>query len=203
MKRVAAIAGVVLVNALVQALCVLPGATPAVGGGFLGLLAVSTVVLIAAATATLVLVGAPGVRRPRVVRALAAVIVALVVVAALTVLSPLAGAVGLLVAIVVASPAGNADAGALDGPRSFRQHPFRAVLLLVATVLAIAVAMVAALVFGLFVTGAFGAFSTWVVGGVVLAMIARGWARLAVRANGSSGRRAGPAPDRVQKMRLR
>lgn len=184
MKRVAAIAGVVLVHALVQAACVLPGATPAVGGGFLGLLAVSTVMLIAAATATLVLVGAPGVRRPRVVRALAAVVVSLVVVGALTVLSPLAGAVGLLVAVVVSSSTGNADAGALDGPRSFRWHPFRAVLLLAATALAIVVMVIAALVLGLFVTGAFGAFLTWIAAGLLTALTARGWARLAVRTHG-------------------
>lgn len=184
MRRTAAAAGVVLVHALVQALLVLPGLTPAMGVGFVALATASAVALVAFSATTLVLVGTPGARRPRIVRALAAVIVALVVVGALTVLSPLAGAVGLLAAFVVASPAGGADAGALDGPRSFRRHSFRAVLLLVATALTIVVAVVAALVLGLFLTGAFGAFLTWVVAGALVVLTARGWARLAVRTRG-------------------
>lgn len=178
MKRVLLIAAVVVVNAVVQALCVVPGATPAVAPGFLGLLAVSVVALVAAATAVVAVVGGPGARWRR---ALAAVVVALVIVGTLAVLSSTTLLPALLVAFVFASPAGIPDATAWSGPRAFAWHPVRAILLAVATSVALIVLAVAALLFGFLVTGGLGSFLTWVVVGALTALLARAWARLAVR----------------------
>ncbi|SIR89889.1 hypothetical protein [Microbacterium sp. RURRCA19A] len=178
MKRVFLVAAVVVVNAVVQALCVVPGATPAVTPGFLGLLAASVGALGAAATAVVALVGGPGARW---LRALAAVALSLVIVGALAVVSSTTLLPALLVAFVFASPAGTPDATAWSGPRAFAWHPVRAVLLAVLTALAIAVLVVAALLFGFLVTGGLGSFLTWVVVGALAALLARAWARLAVR----------------------
>lgn len=181
MKRVLLIAAVVLGNAVAQALCVIPGLTPAASVGFVSLLAGSVLSLVAAVTGVVVLVGAPGPSRPRVVRALAAVVVGLVVVGALAIVSTATLIPALLVAFVVVSPAGNADATAGSGLRAFAWHPVRAVLLAVLTALAIVVLVVAALLLGFFVTGWLGSFATWVVVGAVGAVLVRAWARLAVR----------------------
>ena len=181
MRRVLLIAAVVLGNAVVQALCVIPGRTPAASLGFVSLLAGSILVLVAAATVVVVLVGTPGPLRPRVPRALAAVVIALVVVGALAIVSTATLIPALLIAFVVVSPAGNADATAWSGLRAFAWHPVRAVLLALLTALAIVVLVVAALLLGFFVTGGLGSFATWVVVGAVAAVLARAWARLAVR----------------------
>lgn len=181
MRRTLLITAVVLANAVVQALCVIPGLTPAASPGFVSLLAGSVLALVAAATVVVVLVGAPGPLRPRVLRALAAVVVALVVVGALAVASPAAVIPALLVAFVVASPAGNTGATALSGLRALAWHPVRAVLLVLVTLLVIAALAIGALLLGFFVTGGLGAFLTWVAVGGLAALIARAWARLALR----------------------
>ena len=185
MRRVLLLAAVVLVNAVVQALCVIPGVTPAASPAFGALLAASLLALLAASTATLVLVGDPGPPRPRVLRALAAATLALVIVGALAVLSTATLIPALLVAFVIAAPAGNADAVPWSGPRAFLWHPVRAVLLAVVTLLGLVLLLVAALLFGFFVTGWLGSFATWVVAGALGAALARGWARLARRPRGS------------------
>ncbi|RWR22391.1 hypothetical protein D8Y23_02350 [Microbacterium enclense] len=181
MRRVLLIAAAVVGNALVQALCVIPELTPAASLGFVSLLAGSVLALVAAATAVVVLVGAPGPLRPRVRRALAAVVLALVVVGALAIVSRGTLIPALLIAVVIVSPAGNVDATAWSGPRAFAWHPVRAVLLVVLTMLAIGVLFVAALLLGFFVTGWLGSFATWVIVGGVAALLARAWAGLARR----------------------
>ena len=179
MRRALLVAAVVLANAAVQALCVLPGATPAVTPLFLALLAASVVSLIAAATAVVVLVAGPGARR---LRALAAVALALVIVGALAVVSSTTLVPSLLVAFIVVSPAGNPDATAWSGLRAFAWHPVWAVLLAVLTLVVLVASLVAALLVGFFVTGWLGSFATWVVVGAVAAVLARAWARLACHA---------------------
>ncbi|MBT9606170.1 hypothetical protein [Microbacterium sp.] len=181
MRRALLISAVVLGNAVVQALCVIPGLTPAASLGFVSLLAGSVLALVAAATAVVVFVGAPGPVRPRVLRALAAVVIALVVVGALPILSTATLIPALLIAVVIVSPAGNPDATAGSGLRAFAWHPVRAVLLAVVTALPIGVLVVAALLLGFFVSGWLGSFATWVVVGAVAAVLVRAWARLAVR----------------------
>ena len=178
MKRVLLIAAVVLANAVVQALCVIPGATPSVAPLFLALLAASVLSLVAAATAVVVLVGGAGARW---LRALAAVVLALVIVGVLAVLSSATLIPAALVAFVFVSPAGNPDATAWSGPRAFVRHPVRAILLAVATLVALVVLAVGALLLGFFLNGWLGSFATWVVVGAVAAVLARAWARLAVR----------------------
>ena len=176
MRRVLLIAAVVLANAVAQALCVIPGSTPAVTPLFLGLLAASVLSLVAAATAVVVLVGGP-----RWTRALAAVVIALVIVGALAVMSSATLIPAVLVAFVFVSSAGNPDATTWSGPRAFAWHPVRAVLLAVVTLVALVLFAVAALLFGFFLTGWLGSFATWVVVGAVAAVLAGAWARLAVR----------------------
>ncbi|WP_022877296.1 hypothetical protein [Microbacterium sp. B19] len=178
MKRLLLIAAVVLANAVVQALCVIPGATPSVAPLFLALLAASVLSLVAAATAVVAVLGGSGARW---LRALAAVVLALVIVGALAVASPVALVPALLVALVIVSPAGNPDATAWSGLRAFAWHPVRAILLAVVTLVAFVVLAVGALLFGFFLTGWLGSFATWVVVGAVAAVLARAWARLAVR----------------------
>lgn len=178
MRRVLLVAAVVLGNAVVQALCVLPGATPAVDPLFLALLAASVLSLVAAATAVVALSGGSGARW---LRALAAVVLALVIVGALAVASLATLVPALVVALVVVSPAGNPDATAWSGPRAFAWHPVRAILLAVVTLVTLVVLAVGALLFGFFLTGWLGSFGTWVVVGAVAAVLARAWARLAVR----------------------
>lgn len=178
MRRLLLIAAVVLGNAVVQALCVLPGSTPAVAPLFLALLAASVLSLVAAATAVVTLLGGPGARW---LRALAAVVLALVIVGALAVASLTTLVPALLVALVIVSPAGNPDATAWGGPRAFAWHPVRAILLAVVTLVASVVLVVGALLFGFFLAGWLGSFATWVVVGAVAAVLAWAWARLAVR----------------------
>lgn len=178
MRRVLLVSAVVLGNAVVQALCVLPGATPAVDPLFLALLAASVLTLVAAATAVVALVGGPGARW---VRALAAVVLALLVVGALAVASSATVVPSLLVAFVLVSPAGDPDATAWSGPRAFAWHPVRAVLLALLTLLALAVLVVAALLLGFLVTGWLGSLVTWIVVGAAAALLAHAWARLARR----------------------
>ncbi|MBQ9917915.1 MAG: hypothetical protein IJO71_12060 [Microbacterium sp.] len=178
MRRVLLVAAVVLGNAVVQALCVLPGATPAVDPLFLALLAASVLSLVAAATAVVALVGGPGARW---VRALAAVVVALVIVGALAVVSSATVVPSLLVAVVLVSPAGDPDATAWGGLRAFARHPVRAVLLAVLTLLAIVVLSVAALLLGFLVTGWLGSLLTWIVVGAAAALLVRAWAGLVRR----------------------
>jgi hypothetical protein len=177
-RRVLLVAAVVLGNAVVQALCVLPGATPAVDPLFLALLAASVLSLVAAATAVVALVGGPGARW---VRALAAVVVALVIVGALAVVSSATVVPSLLVAVVLVSPAGDPDATAWGGLRAFARHPVRAVLLAVLTLLAIVVLSVAALLLGFLVTGWLGSLLTWIVVGAAAALLVRAWAGLVRR----------------------
>lgn len=196
MKRAALVGAVVLANAMVQALCVAPGVTPAASPAFLGLLAASVVALVAAATALIALVGTIGGRRPRVLRALAAVVVSIVVVGALAIVSPATLVPSLLVALVSASPAGNAQATTLSGPRAFARHPTRAVLLAVLTVLALVVLSTAAVLFGFFVTGWAGALATWAFGGAIAAVLVHAWARLAARPRGS--RRGTSQDERIR-----
>lgn len=190
MRRALLVAAVVVANAVVQALCVLPGATPAVAPLFVALLAASVLALGAAATAVIVLVGGPG---ARVRRSLAAVALAVVIVGALAALSSATLLPALLVAFVFASPAGSPDATAGSGPRAFVWHPVRAVLLAVLTLATIALLVVAALVFGLFLTGWLGSFVTWIVVGALAAVLAWAWARLAVRPRRPGRRRDSPA----------
>lgn len=178
MRRVLLVAAVVLGNAVVQALCVLPGATPAIDPLFLALLAASVFSLVAAATAVIALVGGPGARW---LRALAAVVVALVVVGALAVVSSATVVPSLLVAFVLVSPAGDPDATAWGGLRAFARHPVRAVLLAVVTMLVIAVLVVAALLLGFLVTGWLGSLLTWIVAGAAAALLVRAWAGLVRR----------------------
>lgn len=199
MKRTLLVAAVVLANAAVQALCVIPGSTPALAPLFLALLAASVLSFVAAATAVLVLVGGAGARWPR---ALAAVALALVIVGVLAVTSAATLIPALLVAFVTVSPAGTPDATAWSGPRAFAWHPVHAVLLAVLTLVAMVVLAVAALLLGFFVTGGLGSFATWVVVGALGAPLARAWARLAVRPRGAHQRResprATPAPRRPE-----
>lgn len=178
MRRVLLLAAVVLANAVVQALCVIPGATPAVDPPFLALLAASALSLVAAATAVVALVGGPGARR---LRALLAVVVALVIVGALAVVSSATVVPSLLVAFVLVSPAGDSDATAWGGPRAFARHPVRAVLLAALTLLVLVVLVVAALLLGFFVTGWLGSLLTWIVVGAAAALLVRAWAGLARR----------------------
>jgi hypothetical protein len=177
-RRALLVAAVVLANAVVQALCSIPGVTPAVDPPFLALLATSVAALVAAATAVVVLVGGPGARRAR---SLAAVALALVIVGALAVASSATLVPSLLVAFVLVSPAGSPDATAWSGLRAFAWHPIRAVLLTVGTLAALAVLVVGALLLGFFVTGWLGSLLTWVVVGAFSAVLARAWARLAVQ----------------------
>lgn len=179
MRRALLIAAAVLGNAVVQALCVIPGATPSGDSLFLALLAASVASLVAAATAVVALLGGSGARW---LRALAAVVLALVIVGALAVVSPATLVPALLVAFVLVSPAGTPDATAWSGLRAFAWHPVRAVLLAVLTLVALVVLVVGALLFGFFLTGALGSFATWVVAGALGVMLARAWALLAVRA---------------------
>ncbi len=178
MRRALLVTAVVLANAVIQALCVLPGATPAAAPLFVALLTASVATLVAAATGVVVLVGGPG---ARILRPLAAVALALVIVGALAVVSSTTLLPALLVAFVFAAPAGTPDAAAWSGLRAFLWHPVRAILLAVLTLLAIVVVAIAALLLGLFVTGGLGSFVTWVVVGALAALLARAWARLAVR----------------------
>ncbi|MGC0368650.1 hypothetical protein [Microbacterium sp. SLBN-111] len=178
MKRVLLIAAVVLGNAVVQALCVLPGATPSVDPLFLALLAASVLSLVASATAVVALVGGSGARW---LRALAAVVLALAIVGALAVLSSATLIPAALAAFVFVSPAGNPDATAWSGPRAFAWHPVRAILLAIVTLVALVVLAVAALLLGFFVTGWLGSFATWVLVGAVAALLARAWAQVASR----------------------
>lgn len=178
MRRVLLVAAVVLGNAVVQALCVLPGATPAIDPLFLAMLSASVLSLVAAATAVIALVSGPGARW---LRALAAVVVALVVVGALAVVSSATVVPSLLVAFVLVSPAGDPDATAWGGLRAFARHPVRAVLLAVVTLLVIAVLVVAALLLGFLVTGWLGSLLTWIVAGAAAALLVRAWVGLARR----------------------
>ncbi|MCJ1706178.1 hypothetical protein [Microbacterium sp. VKM Ac-2923] len=183
MRRAAVLAAVVLAHAAVQALCVVPGLTPAASPAFLGLVGASVAALVAASTVVLVRAGEPGeesVRR-RAARAVAAVVVALLIVGALAVISAPAVVPAVVVAFVIAAPAGNGGATALDGLRAFARHPLRSVLLALATLLGVMLLAVAAFAWGFFVTGALGAFATWVVTGSVGTVLVRAWARRAVR----------------------
>lgn len=190
---------VVVAHALVQAVCVAPGLTPAASPAFLGLFAVSAVAFVTAATALVVLVGAVDGRRPRMRRALAAVVVAVIVVGALAIAWPAALIPAVLVALVAASPAGNTEATVLSGFGTFARHPVRAVVLAVVTLLALVVLGLAALLFGFLVTGWMGALATWVLSGAIVALLVRAWARLAVRPSRADGSR--PRGSRADPVR--
>lgn len=177
MRPALPVAAVVLANAGIQALLVAPGLAPAVSPAFLGAAAASTVSFVVASTAVIVLVGAPGPTRPRVLRALAAVVVALVVVGGLAILSSATLVPSLVVAIAMASPAGNAGAGAVDTLRAVARRPLRAVLRAVVTSAVVVAGTGAALLLGFFLAGAIGAFATWVVVGLLTVPVVGAWAR--------------------------
>lgn len=183
MRRALLVAAVVLVHAVIQALCVIPGLTPAASPGFLGLLAASVLTFVAATTAVVALVGGSGARW---LRALTAVVLALVIVGALAVVSSTTLLPALLVAFVFVSSAGTPDATAWSGPRAFEWHPVRAILLATVTATVLVLLPVAALLCGFFVTGWLGSFATWVVIGALAALLVRAWARLAVRPRGAA-----------------
>lgn len=195
MRRILLTTAVVVVNAAVQAALVMPGVSVAASPAFLGLLAASTVTMLAAAVALVILSGAGG--RPRVGRVVAAVVVAATVVVALAVLSTATLVPSVLVALVVVSPLGSQGAGPNSGPRCFVRHPVRAVLLAMATVIAVVLIGVAALLLGFLVTGWLGAFATWAVGGALVAVLVRAWARLAARRRPTDQPLARVRPDAV------
>lgn len=190
MRRFLLGTAVVVGHAAIQAALVVPRVAVTASPGFGALLAASTLALVAAVVSLVILAGTGG--RPRIGRVLVAVVVALIVIAALAVLSAATLVPAVLIALVVVSPLGNAGAAAAAGPASFAAHPIRAVLAAVLSMVVLALIGVAALLFGFLVTGWLGALATGIVGGALLALLVRMWARLAVRPR-REGSRVRPA----------
>lgn len=123
-------------------------------------------------------------RWPRVSGYAAATLVGAAVVAA-ALLGPVAALVATVVAlpVVTVTAAGGGALVAVITP--FRRHPIIAVVALLASAVAIAIAGIAALLLGFFITGAAGAAATWLVFGVIAVVLVLGWTVLHVRSSPS------------------
>ncbi|WP_378143804.1 hypothetical protein ACFJGV_10250 [Cnuibacter sp. UC19_7] len=178
---------VIVVNAAVQAVTVLPGTTPGLGMGFVLLTLVSFVSFSASAAllaaASLPALSAPGRRRLLLPVATWAAFAALVLAVALSslvspVLLPIVATVALVIAPGLASGAPRPRSIA----RPFAATPLRAALLTIVSLLVTALGLVVALLVGFFIAGPWSALLTWLVLGGLAAALLHAWARLWARA---------------------
>lgn len=177
-RRWRPLVAVVLGNAVVQALTVLPAGVPGATVLFVVLFVVSYVGLVAALALIASGVSAPGPVRslpaPSIRQWIAAALAPWVVAAA-GLLGPFAVPVAVPVATVLLAGAGPAA----TGPRRPRSaHPVAVALTALATVVIAAAGMVLALLLGFFVTGFWAALLTWVCFGAAGVGLVRWWSVL-------------------------
>ncbi len=170
------LAAIVVGHAVIQGLLVLADPVPSAAPGFIVLVLASLVALILATWAALLVLSGPTARR---LRTLAWVAAAVIVTAALSVLSPLLAPVGLVLALIVVPAATTGDV--VDGFRAFRRTPVRHVLAILGVILACVVAWVVALLLGLLVTGVAASVATWLCFGLLGALVLTAWVRFVRR----------------------
>ncbi|KJC63005.1 hypothetical protein [Agreia bicolorata] len=173
-RRAAALAVIVLVNAVVQALLVAIAPPLPLSTGALILSAVSAVALAAAVVACWWIVAPADTK----LRAMTGLVIVTGVAAAVTAIL-FAPVVPLVVGLGCAVIAGNGPRGALA---IVRRETLRWALLTVATMLAVLLGWAAALLTGLFITGPVASALTWLIAGLLAALVIYSWVRLARRA---------------------
>jgi hypothetical protein len=171
--RVLALTGVIVVNAVLQALTVLGDPVPVGSVGFVASVVASAAVLILATWSALSLVAS----RWRV--SLIGWVAGFVVLTAIvSVLLPWVAVLPIILGAIVL-PSIAAGGPLSDGFRAYGSTPVRHSLLVLLTVVAVVLGWVGALVLGFFVTGFAANVATWVWFGVLGALVLLPWWRLA------------------------
>jgi hypothetical protein len=168
-----ALAGVIVVNAVLQALTVLGDPVPVGSIGFVASVVASAAVLIVATWSALSLVAA---RWRLSVLGWAAGFVVLTTI--VSVLLPWVAALPIILGAIVL-PSIVAGGTSADGFRAYARTPVRHSLVVLLTVVAVVLGWVGALVLGFFVTGFAANVATWVWFGVLGALVLLPWWRLA------------------------
>lgn len=192
-RRLAMTALIIVANAAVQALTVVPGATPGLGLPF-ALLVLVSFAAFSASAALLSIAALPSrtpLRRPRqlppvsIWLSFAAVVLA---VALSTLISPVVLPIVTTIALIMAP----ALAAGAPHPRSlvnaFAAAPVRASLLTIVSIVVTVLGWIAAFALGFFVAGPWSALLTWIVLGAAAAALLHAWARLWARPRRSDDR---------------
>ncbi len=170
LTRALVVTGIVVLNAVVQALTVLGDPVPVASLAFAGSVALSVGAIAVSAWAVVTVVYGARWRWVGLAWMLGTVILA----AALSILSPFLAPIAIVLGLIVV-PGVVAGDGPLGGFRAFRTHPVRHSFGVVGVIALIVVGWAAALVLGLFVTGFAGALATWLLFGALGALVVAGW----------------------------
>ncbi len=170
LTRALVVTGIVVLNAVVQALTVLGDPVPVASLAFAGSVALSVGAIAVSACAVVTVVHGARWRWVGLAWMLGTVILA----AALSILSPFLAPIAIVLGLIVV-PGVVAGDGPLGGFRAFRTHPVRHSFGVVGVLALTVVGWAAALVLGLFVTGFAGALATWLLFGALGALVVAGW----------------------------
>lgn len=170
LTRALVVTGIIVVNAVVQALTVLGDPVPVASLAFVGSVALSVVAIAVSAWAVVTVVYGARWRWVGLAWMLGTVILA----TALSILSPFLAPIAIVLGLIVV-PGVVAGDGPLGGFRAFRRHPVRHSVGVVGVLALVVVGWAAALVLGLFVTGFAAAVGTWLIFGALGTLVVAGW----------------------------